>query len=414
MTVGEPERASYVIGESLALWHGRALVDLEGWEPGRVEAGRLEELRLEAEEAGLDASLRAGRHRDVFGEAQALVAASPFREDRWALLALAQYRSGRQGDALRTLHRARSVLAGELGVDPGPDLIALEQAILRQDPSLAPATELPEPSESCPYLGLVPYDVGDAEAFFGRDADVAACLRPPGHERASSWSWGRREAGSRRWFVPGSPPPFAATAVGDDRHARRSSDGRARPRCRSRDRMPVLVVDQCEEAVVALRQRGRAGTSSSPRWLLVRRAGAVGRGAARRPSGGRVACIRRLPASSSAACTSSAAMDGPDLRAAIEGPAAPGGRAARARPRRPSRSRRRRRTGRAPAAVPCAAQDLGGPRGSHAHRRRLPRDAVASEAPWPSRRSRCTRGVPDAAPDPARPPVAPGRDRSRR
>ncbi len=131
---------------------------------------------MEAEEAGLDASLRAGRHRDVLGEAQVLVAASPLREDRWALLALAEYRSGRQGDALRTLHRARTVLAGELGVDPGPDLVALEHAILRQDPSLAPATEPAAPSESCPYLGLVPYDVGDADAFFGRDADVAACL----------------------------------------------------------------------------------------------------------------------------------------------------------------------------------------------------------------------------------------------
>ena len=110
MTVGEPERASYVIGESLALWHGPALVDLEGWEPGRVEAGRLEELRLEAEEAGLDASLRAGRHRDVLGDAQALVAAAPLREDRWALLALAQYRSGRQGR--RPAHAA----SGPLGV----------------------------------------------------------------------------------------------------------------------------------------------------------------------------------------------------------------------------------------------------------------------------------------------------------
>jgi DNA-binding SARP family transcriptional activator len=176
MTLGEPERASYVIGEALALWHGRALVDLEGWESGRAEAGRLEELRLEAEEARLDAALRAARHREVLGEAQRLVAEAPLREDRWALLALAQYRSGRQGDALRTLHRARSVLAGELGVDPGPDLVALEQAILRQDPSLAPATEPPEPSASCPYLGLVPYDLGDADVFFGRDAEVAACL----------------------------------------------------------------------------------------------------------------------------------------------------------------------------------------------------------------------------------------------
>ena len=102
---------------------------------------------------------------------------APLRERRWALLARAQYQAGRQGEALRTLHQARTVLAGELGVDPGPDLVALEAAILRQDPSLAAEVALPEPSATCPYLGLVPYDVADADGFFGRDPDVAACLR---------------------------------------------------------------------------------------------------------------------------------------------------------------------------------------------------------------------------------------------
>ena len=105
------------------------------------------------------------------------MAEAPLREQRWALLALAQYQAGRQGDALRTLHRARTVLASRVGLDPGPDLVALEQAILRQDPSLAPAPVPAEPSATCPYLGLVPYDVGDADGFFGRDADVAACVR---------------------------------------------------------------------------------------------------------------------------------------------------------------------------------------------------------------------------------------------
>ena len=75
------------------------------------------------------------------------------REHRWALLALAQYQTGQQGDALRTLQRARAVLASELGVDPGPDLVALEQAILQQDPALAPVTVASEPSAACPYLG---------------------------------------------------------------------------------------------------------------------------------------------------------------------------------------------------------------------------------------------------------------------
>ena len=111
------------------------------------------------------------------------------RERRWALLALAQYQVGRQGDALRTLHQARTALVTELGVDPGSELVALEQAILRQDPSLVAAAALPEPSAICPYLGLVPYDVDDSEGFFGRDGEVEACL--------ARLSDGRRADGGR-------------------------------------------------------------------------------------------------------------------------------------------------------------------------------------------------------------------------
>ena len=135
LTLGEPEHAAYVAEEALALWRGHALVDLEEWEAGRIEAGRLEQMRLDAEELRIDAALRAGRYRDVLSDAQALLARAPMRERRWALLALAEYQAGRQAESLRTLRQARVMLANELGLDPGPDLIALEQAILRQDPS---------------------------------------------------------------------------------------------------------------------------------------------------------------------------------------------------------------------------------------------------------------------------------------
>jgi WD40 repeat protein/DNA-binding SARP family transcriptional activator len=248
LTLGEPERAAHVVGEALALWRGPALADLEGWDGGRIEAERLEELRRDAEELRVDAALRAGRHRELLVEAQAMVAAAPLRERRWALLALAQYQSGRQGEALRTLHRARTVLATELGLDPGPDLVALEAAILRQDPSLVAEAALPEPSATCPYLGLVPYDVADADAFFGRDTDVAACLRrlaatgvlavvgPSGSGKSSLVRAGvaaALERDGRRVVVvaPGAHPNDALTAL--------PAAGPA----------PVLVVDQCEEAL---------------------------------------------------------------------------------------------------------------------------------------------------------------------
>jgi WD40 repeat protein/DNA-binding SARP family transcriptional activator len=248
LALGEPERAAHVVGEALALWRGPALAELEDWGPGRLEAERLEELRRDAEELCVDAALRAGRHRELLVETQAMVAAAPLRERRWALLALAQYQTGRQGEALRTLHRARTVLATELGLDPGPDLVALEAAILRQDPSLVTEAALPEPSATCPYLGLVPYDVGDADAFFGRDTDVAACLRrladtgvlavvgPSGSGKSSLVRAGVAAALERdgRWLVvvaPGAHPNDALTVL--------PAAGPA----------PVLVVDQCEEAL---------------------------------------------------------------------------------------------------------------------------------------------------------------------
>ena len=151
LTLGETERAAYVFGEALALWRGQPLADAERWEPSQIEAVRLEQTRLDAEELRVDACLQSGRYREVLAEAQALVARQPLRERRWALLALAQYQAGRQGEALRTLRQARTVLATELGVDPGPDLLSLEQAILRQDPDLV-ADGVPDvASPECPY-----------------------------------------------------------------------------------------------------------------------------------------------------------------------------------------------------------------------------------------------------------------------
>ena len=248
LTLGEHDRAAYVSGEALALWRGPALRELERWDPGRVEAGRLEELRLDAEEIRLEASLRAGRHREVLAETQARVAEAPLRERRWALLALAQYQAGRQGDALRTLHQARTVLVRELGVEPGPDLVALEQAILRQDPSLVAAVALPESSAACPYLGLVPFDVGDTDAFFGRDREVEACLGrladvgvlavvgPSGCGKSSLVRAGiaaTLQRSGRRVAVitPGARPTDALTAL--------PVSGPT----------PVLIVDQFEELV---------------------------------------------------------------------------------------------------------------------------------------------------------------------
>jgi DNA-binding SARP family transcriptional activator/WD40 repeat protein len=173
---GEPDRAASTLARALALWRGEPFGELDAWPPGRAEAARLAELRRSAQEDLLDARLASGEHRAVAAEAEVLVADEPLRERRWAELALAQYRSGRQADALRSLNRARRTLVDELGIDPGPELVSLEAAILRQDPSLLVVAEPPAITDECPYKGLAAYDEGDIDSFFGRDADVAACL----------------------------------------------------------------------------------------------------------------------------------------------------------------------------------------------------------------------------------------------
>lgn len=173
---GDPERTSYLVREALELWRGRALMDLEEWEAGRVEAARLEGLRMDAEELSVEAETRAGHARDAVERARALVAQAPFRERRWALLATALHQAGRQAEALAALKRARAMLVDELGLDPGHELTQLEQLLLRQDPSLDPVVGR-EVSASCPYRGLLPYDAADADSFFGREADVGSCLR---------------------------------------------------------------------------------------------------------------------------------------------------------------------------------------------------------------------------------------------
>jgi WD40 repeat protein/DNA-binding SARP family transcriptional activator len=173
---GDPARSSYLVSEALGLWRGRALADLDEWEPARAEVGRLDELRRDAEELRVEAETQAGHAQAVLDRARALVAQAPYRERRWALLARALYQAGRQEEALAALKEAREILVDELGLDPGPELVELEHRLLRQDPSLVPP-ERHEISSDCPYRGLLPYGAEDADSFFGREADEAACLR---------------------------------------------------------------------------------------------------------------------------------------------------------------------------------------------------------------------------------------------
>jgi DNA-binding SARP family transcriptional activator len=175
--VGEPERSALRLGEALDLVVGEPFIDLDGWEPGAAAAARVSELVRRAEEQLVAAWLAAGLYQEALTAAAEQVVREPLREQRWAALALAEYRAGRQGEALRAISRARKVLADELGLDVGPELVGLERSILAQDPHLAG----PAPVEGwwaggCPYRGLAAYDVNDGDWFFGRERETAECL----------------------------------------------------------------------------------------------------------------------------------------------------------------------------------------------------------------------------------------------
>ena len=135
----EPTAAARKLREALALWRGGALADL-AYEPfAQIEIARLEELRLVALEQRIDADLATGRHAELIGDLEALIAEHPVRERLRGQLMLALYRSARQAEALHAYQVARRELSDELGLEPSGELKRLEQAILQQDPALEPS-----------------------------------------------------------------------------------------------------------------------------------------------------------------------------------------------------------------------------------------------------------------------------------
>jgi DNA-binding SARP family transcriptional activator/tetratricopeptide (TPR) repeat protein len=136
LLAGRVDEASTVLADALSLWRGTPYAEFSGCEPLEAEAERLCGLRLDAVERRISADLGRSGVAPPVAELEALVHWHPMRESFWALLMCAQYRAGRQADALASYQRARSTLADELGIDPGPALQELERLILAQDPSM--------------------------------------------------------------------------------------------------------------------------------------------------------------------------------------------------------------------------------------------------------------------------------------
>lgn len=179
LRTGRPDEAGELLGQALALWHGPALCDVAPTQLVAAEASRLEELRLVAWEARVDADLARGRHTTLIGELHRHVDEHPLRERAWGQLMVALYRSGRQAESLRTFQRVRRILVDEIGAEPGAELRRLQQRLLSGD---LPETDRPEsdrPEElevrarpAAPVCQL-PADVPD---FTGREPQLRRLL----------------------------------------------------------------------------------------------------------------------------------------------------------------------------------------------------------------------------------------------
>jgi DNA-binding SARP family transcriptional activator len=146
---GRAADARRILHDALELWRGPPLADLTFEECLQGDIARLDELRVGALEARIDADLALGSHGDAIAELERLTAMHPTRERLRAQLMLALYRSGRQADALELYRDTRATLVEELGLEPGRELQELEARILAQDPAL----DLPAEAEMETLVG---------------------------------------------------------------------------------------------------------------------------------------------------------------------------------------------------------------------------------------------------------------------
>ena len=281
LTAADAARASSHLRQGLALWSGEALADLDLAGSAAAERGRLAELRRQAASAQIEADLMLGRHAEAAAQLRALITGNPLDEQLHAHLMMALSLSGRRAEALQVYAEARRLLAGELGLEPGPQLRELQAAILRGDgaspvPHRAdgmkadsgrpPASARPG-QVGRPASGVHPSTLGqvlaatEARAFQGRTSEMARVLRllatpdqlprllqisgPPGIGK-TAFAYALARLCDRRGhpvvIIDSRDFEHDAEALGDAVAARRAKAQEAGP-----DRPALLVLDTFEE-----------------------------------------------------------------------------------------------------------------------------------------------------------------------
>jgi DNA-binding SARP family transcriptional activator len=252
LAAGKAEETRVLLDDALALWRGPAYAEFAEHDWAHDEAARLTELRSLALGRRAEAALALGLAAESVPDLQSQVDSHPLREDGWRLLALAFYKTGRQGDALATLRRARDVLRTELGLDPGPSLRQLETDILAQAPHLS-APRKPV-SSAHPFVGRAQEladlkDASTAAVATGRPrlalvsgaagAGKTALARTlTGHLEAGGWTvaWGASPE------LPGAPVLWPWTSSLTEPAVARFSRQREIVSYLASERGPVVVV----------------------------------------------------------------------------------------------------------------------------------------------------------------------------
>jgi predicted ATPase/DNA-binding SARP family transcriptional activator len=254
---GDARTGAASVAMALSLWRGPALQGLTDTAWFRAEAQRLESLRVDALEEQFEAGLALGEHRELLSALRLTVDENPYRERLWGQLMLALYRSGRQADALEIFHDARRVFSDQLGLEPGPELRQLQEAILAQDPAIAAVPPAPRRGNlRTPTTLFVDRENELAKVVeLLREHRLVTLTGPPGVGKsrlaleAARTLDGETSAGAWLVELANAGGPTGVVRLVAQAVDARGPDPLARVIARLRDEEAILVFDACEHAL---------------------------------------------------------------------------------------------------------------------------------------------------------------------
>lgn len=197
-----PDEARREVDHALGMWRGGALADAANHAFAAAEIARLEENRLSAEELRATILLHQGQVQEAVAAAEELAARFPLREAVWTLLMQALYLADRPAEALRRYDTVRTLLADQLGIDPGHALRETHQAVLRHDTdALVPwAGQSPAVAADGAQLHAAPTDAADpptgaassardGHPLVGRAHELAKLMEMLDHAASDRTGW---------------------------------------------------------------------------------------------------------------------------------------------------------------------------------------------------------------------------------